>query len=598
MTIARKWTAALFMGTVAAATGALLLPAARPPAMIAARRDLTFRGLDGAAVPGVRSGVKATVVLFLSTQCPIANRYGPRIAALNKNFGPRGVRFLAAYPNNRETNADVRKAAAARGYTFGVVRDPDAAVARAVGATATPEAVVLGPDGKTLYHGPIDGDPFAADTKKTYLANALRAILAGKPAPKAGDFIPGCRIEEPAAVTSTAITYADQVQPILRAQCEPCHHDGGPAPFTLANYKQAKSWSEMIKIVTRDGRMPPWKPAADFGHFDAERRLTPEQKTTLAKWTEAGAPLGDAKKVMPPKSWPKGWMLGAPDQTVQMAEPYHLAAEGDDVYRCYSVDPGVTEDRWLSGMEVRPGNLAVVHHVIVFLDRRGVSKAMDDADPEPGYHSSGGGVGFLDAEFVGGWAPGNYPRLVPDGMGISIPKGSRLVIQVHYHKNGQPETDLTRVGLHWAKAPVDKPIHVAPIVNAGFKLPPGQDNIPVQATMIAPSDVHLLGVLPHMHNRGKSMQAVANLPDGATVPLIKIPNWDFNWQDSYFYKEPIALPKGTKVVLDAVYDNSANNPRNPDPTVEVGWGEQTNDEMCLMFAIFTVDGEHRLAARK
>lgn len=597
MPATRRWTAALFMGAVAAGVGALVSPAARPPALAAAKPAITFKALDGGTVPAVSGDAKATVVLFLSTQCPMANRYGPRIAALNKNFGPRGIRFLAVYPNNRETDAEVKKAAETRGYTFGVVRDRDAVAARALGAEATPTAVVLGPDGSALYTGPIDGNPFAANTKKTYLADALRAILAGKPAPKAGDFLPGCRIEVPADVTSTAITYANQVQPILRAQCEPCHHDGGPAPFTLANYKQAKSWSQMIQIVTEDGRMPPWKPAPDFGHFDGERRLSAGEKATLAKWAEAGAPLGNASKVMPPKTWPKGWMLGAPDQTIQMAEPYHLAAEGDDVYRCYSVDPNVTEDRWLSGLEVRPGNLAVVHHVIVFLDRRGVSKALDDADPEPGYHSDGGGVGFLDAEFVGGWAPGNYPRLAPDGMGISIPKGSRLVIQVHYHKNGQAETDLTKVGLHWAKAPVDKPIHVAPILNVGFKLPPGKKDIPVQASMVAPTDVHLLGVLPHMHNRGSSVQSVANLPDGTTIPLIKIPKWDFNWQDSYWYKEPIALPKGTKVVLDTTYDNSADNPRNPDPTATVGWGEQTNDEMCLMFAIFTIDSEHRLAAK-
>jgi hypothetical protein len=353
----------------------------------------------------------------------------------------------------------------------------------------------------------------------------------------------------------------------------------------------------MIKTVTQDGRMPPWKPAPNFGHFDAERRLTDADKATLAKWAAAGAPLGDAKKVLPPKSYPQGWMLGAPDETIQPDQPYHLAAAGDDVYRCYSVDPNATSDRWLSGLEVRPGALAVVHHVIVFLDPHGESKALDDADPQPGYHSDGGGVGVNSAAFVGGWAPGNYPRLAPDGMGIRIPKGSRLVIQVHYHKNGESATDLTRVGLHWAKAPVDKPIHVAPILNAGFKLPPGQKDIPVHAEMTAPADVHLIGVLPHMHNRGSSIQSSAVLPDGTVEPLIKIARWDFNWQDSYFYKEPIALPKGSKINLEATYDNSADNPRNPDPTKTVGWGEQTNDEMCLMFAIYTVDGEHLLTAK-
>jgi hypothetical protein len=586
---------AVFIGVVTAGLVAPLVSNVRGPAPAAART--TFIGLDGGTVSGTSPDARATVAIFLSTQCPMANRYGPRIVALEKAFGPRGFRFLAVYPNNRETDAEVKKSATARGYTFGVVRDPGATVARAVGAVATPEVAVFAANGKTLYKGPIDDNPFVSTSGKPYLARALTAILAGNPAPKPGKYVPGCRIEEPAKVTSVAVTYANQVQPILRANCEPCHHANGPAPFTLANYKQARSWAKMAKIVTQDGRMPPWKPAANFGHFDGERRLTNAQIATLAKWADAGAPLGDAQKVLPPQSFPNGWMLGEPEQTIQPDTTYHLAAEGDDVYRCYSVDPSVSEDRWLSGLEVRPGNMAVVHHVIVFLDKRGVSKAMDDADPEPGYHSSGGGVGFLDAEFVGGWAPGNYPRLVPDGMGIRIPKGSRLVIQVHYHKNGQAESDLTRIGLHWAKAPVDKPIHVAPILNAGFKLPPGKKDIPVHAEMTAPADVHLLGVLPHMHNRGSSIQSTAVRPDGSTEPLIKIADWDFNWQDSYFYKQPIALPKGSKINLEATYDNSADNPKNPDPTAEVGWGEQTNDEMCLMFAIYTIDGEHLLTAR-
>jgi hypothetical protein len=343
--------------------------------------------------------------------------------------------------------------------------------------------------------------------------------------------------------------------------------------------------------------MPPWKPASGYGEFRDEPkiRLAGRELATLASWADAGAPLGDAKQIPPARHFTDGWQLGQPDAVLMPAKPYQLAASGDDVYRNFVIKTSFPEDRYVSAVEVRPGNRAVVHHVINYLDGLGAAAKLDgkDNDGQPGY-TTFGGPGFLPTGSLGGWAPGNDPYFLPDGVAMKLPKGANIVLQVHYHRDGKPETDLTKVGLHFVRKPVDKQIYYPFAINAWFQIPPNASRHEVRATAVIGEDSHALSVIPHMHLLGREMKLQAKLPDGTEKPLVWIKDWDFNWQATYYFKEPIALPKGTKIELLAYYDNSAGNPRNPpgNRTRTITWGEQTTDEMCIAFIGVTHDAEH------
>lgn len=396
----------------------------------------------------------------------------------------------------------------------------------------------------------------------------------------------------PAANKARRLTYARDIAPIIQKNCAVCHHPGEVAPFSLVSYDDIKKRAKQISLVAQSRVMPPWK-ADSHGEFLDERRLTEDEIAALTSWADAGAPLGDPKQLPPAPTYRSGWKLGDPDLVVGMSEPYSVAADGRDVYRCFVIPTDYKEDRYVSALEVHPGNRAVVHHVIAYLDTSGQGRALDAKDPGPGYTSSGGGPGFLPAGFLGGWAPGNEPRLLPDGVGTLLPKGSDIVLEVHYHKDGKPETDKTEVGVHFCKTPVDKRLRMLPILNPFFKLEPGDSNAIVRAGFPIWQDITVLGVTPHMHLLGRDMQVSAKLPDGAAKKIVHVPDWDFNWQITYMFKEPLKLPKGTELSLVARYDNSEQNPRNPNtPPKPVTWGEQTTDEMCIAFLGYTVDSEH------
>ena len=397
--------------------------------------------------------------------------------------------------------------------------------------------------------------------------------------------------------TAAVPNYAQQIAPILRARCEGCHRTGEVAPFTLQNYDQAKKWASSLKRVTLSGYMPPWKPAPGYGSLKEEHRLLmPKSEVDLlAKWVDIGSPAGDLKLAPKPAKYSPGWSLGKPDMILQPTKAYQLSAEGDDVYRHFVVDPHFNEDTWVRGVECHAGNRAVVHHVINYIDASSESVKLDqnNKDGQPGY-SSFGSPGFQPAGMLGGWAPGNAPWTTPDGIALKVPKGSKIVIEVHYHKNGKVETDLTKVGLYFARTQVEKELHTGMAVNFWFNIPPGAKHYKAVAESPVRADSHVLAVLPHMHYLGKEIKVWATKPDGLDVPMVWIKNWDFNWQMAYPFTEPIALPRGSKIHLEAYFDNSADNPRHPTPKKlkAVTFGEQTTDEMCLAFVTFTRDKEH------
>ncbi len=547
---------------------------------------------------------KASVFLFVSGQCPVSNVYTPRMNALAAAYGPRDVQVFAVYSDRQESATDITKHAKEHGVKFPVVKDGNNTLADRLGAKMTPEAIVLDATGAVRYRGRIDDNPVATRVSVHDLNLALDAVLAGKPVARPEALAVGCAIRRNAApvlAKAGVPTYARDIAPILRTKCEGCHRPGEVAPFSLQNYAQASAWASDIKRFTMNRQMPPWKPAPGYGDFQETdaHTLSETELNTIAKWADNGAPLGDLKQMPAPRKFVQGWQLGEPDVVITPEKPFHLSADGDDVYRNFVVKSNFDEDRYISAVEVRAGNPAIVHHVIGYIDsikQNGAyaSEKLEAStqDGQPGY-TSFGGPGFVPTGMMGGWAPGNDPHFLPQGVGTFVPKGARIVVQVHYHKDGKPETDLTRLGVHFCRGTVQKAVAGGWALNFFFQIPPGDPHYRAEATMTVTEDQHLFAVTPHMHLLGREMKVWASLPDGTEKPLVWIKDWDFNWQATYFLKEPMALPKGTKVHMFAYYDNSSQNSRNPlkDKPRTVGWGEQTTDEMCIAFFSTTKDAE-------
>lgn len=399
--------------------------------------------------------------------------------------------------------------------------------------------------------------------------------------------------KKPTGPKPAAVTYAKDIAPIIQKNCLTCHRAGEVAPFALENYKQAAAKAQMLKLVTTKRSMPPWK-AESHGEFLDERRLSDGEIATIAKWADSGAQEGDKKVTPPNPKFRSGWKIGEPDAIFGMQETYQVGPEGRDEYHCFVIPTNYTEDKWVSAVEVHPGNRAIVHHVIAYIDQNGKARKLDEADPGPGYvnPTPGAGPGFFPTAFFGGWAPGNDSRMLPPGIGNLLPKGADLVLEVHYHRDGKPELDKTEIGLTFCKGPVEKRLRMMPVANLGIKIPAGEADHVEKAQMPISQDITVLAVTPHMHMLGKSARMSATLPDKSTRPLVYLPGWDFNWQLNYMFKQPVKLAKGSQVNLEVHYDNSDKNPKNPSrPSRNVTWGEQTTDEMCIGFVAYIADNE-------
>ena len=410
-----------------------------------------------------------------------------------------------------------------------------------------------------------------------------------------------------AGASPPAPTFTRDIAPIVYTNCVSCHRPGEVAPFPLISYQDLKKHADQIATVTGSRFMPPWKPEPGYGHFVGERRLTDDQIKLIGDWAGNGAPEGDAKELPPLPKFPEGWALGEPDMIVKVPKPFELAADGDhgrDVYRCFVIPLDFPEDKYVTAVEFRPGNRKIVHHALFFLDTSGAARAKEAAttDGQPGY-STFGGPGFVPTGGLGGWAPGATPSPLPQGWARKLRQGSDLVIQEHLHPSGKPETEQSTLGIYFAK---EKPARIAAgtaLRNFRINISPGDSNYVVTANLKVPFDVDLIGITPHAHLICRDMIANATLPDGQQVPLIWIKDWDFNWQGQYRYAEPLRLPAGTVIDMKYTYDNSAGNERNPNnPPKRVRFGEQTTDEMAILFLQFspvhTADWLKILGARR
>lgn len=407
----------------------------------------------------------------------------------------------------------------------------------------------------------------------------------------------------PHSSVASNYTFSEHIAPIIWKHCVSCHRDGEIAPFSLTNYEEVAENALTIAAVTKSRFMPPWKPT-QYARYADERGLTDDEIQILADWAAAGAPQGDPSKTPPLPVFPKGSQLGIPDVVLSMPEEFTVKADFKDEYRNFVIPFSFSSDKNISAVEFRPGNPAVVHHVLMWIDTTGKARKMDAADPLPGY-SGFGGAGFDDAIVLpAAWVPGTVPRFFPDKMGVRIPKNADLVMQIHYAPSGSMQKDQSTVNIFYSDDKSIRQIREAAI--NPMHLAGGRSSFLVKAETInrfkgvldVPYDFSLMSIAPHMHLIGKKAKSYAITPKGDTIKLIAIDDWDFNWQGSYTFKKLIKIPKGAKLYYEAEYDNTSNNPLNPNnPPRVVRWGENTTDEMflCYIFGTLYLPGDENIS---
>jgi mono/diheme cytochrome c family protein len=377
--------------------------------------------------------------------------------------------------------------------------------------------------------------------------------------------------------SASQVTFTKDVASILYKSCAECHRPGEIAPMSLLTYQEARPWAKSIRERVVERSMPPWSADPKYGHWANDPRLSQKEIDTIVAWVSAGAPKGDDKDLPPLPKFTEGWTIGKPDVVLEMKEEYTVPAEGTVPYLYFSMPTGFTEDKWIQAMEIRPGNRKVVHHVIAF------AQDADVRDPNPG----GEGEFRRGRTHLGGITPNKTGIVYGPGMARLIKKGSNIVFQMHYTTNGQVAKDRTKIGFVFSKEPAKKILMTGNAANARFVIPPGDPNYEVRSSRTFDEDVLITSFMPHMHVRGKDFVYTAVYPDGRSEILLNVPKYDFNWQLTYIPKEPIALPKGTRLDCVAHFDNSAKNKFNPDPTREVRWGDQTWEEMMIGWYTFT-----------
>jgi mono/diheme cytochrome c family protein len=377
-------------------------------------------------------------------------------------------------------------------------------------------------------------------------------------------------------------TFARDVAPILFRHCAACHRPGEVAPFPLLEYRDARKRAGQLVETTATGHMPPWKAVAGHGEFRNENRLSPAALDVLKRWAEAGAPEGDAQDLPPRPRFAEGWQLGAPDLVVRMPRRYEVAAEGPDIHRNFVIRVTVPEGTYVRAVEYRPENRSVVHHAALALDPANAMRERDGKDGAPGF-TQVAFPGRLLPGPAGFWVPGKEAQPLPEGVAVVWPKGADLVLQLHLHPTGKPESEQSSVGFHFTDVPPRRSLRGIVLNAKGLDVPAGEPAHVTRDSRTLDRDTRIFGIFPHMHLIGRSVRVAATLPDGGTRSLLRIDHWDFDWQFYHEYASPVLLPQGTRIDVEYVHDNSAANPRNPHvPPQRIVYGEQSTNEMAAL----------------
>ena len=535
--------------------------------------DIRFlpRGLDEV------SGEKATVLVFTTLECPIARRYLPRVIELEQEFHDAGVALALVNAGAGDSMLAVSTDMVERGIEFPVLKDFDGSAIQALGITRTPEAAVLDKDGRLVYRGRIDDQYRIGGARpvsgRADLREAIVDVLAGRPVRESRTPVDGCKLTLPDVAGDEDLTWSGHVAPILYAHCVGCHRPSGAAPFSLLGASSATKRAQMIGEVVAQRRMPPWFASDAHGEFSNRRGLSDEERATIRAWVAGGAAVGDRSSAPEPPTFPPSeWKIGEPDLVVSQVGTESLPADGYIPYRYLLLQHIFMSDTWVSAVEIRCDNEPVLHHANLAFVKVGEKYRPDN--------------------FITGKVPGGDPMVLGSGAAVLIPAGSMLGLQAHFVTTGEPEAAKLSVGLRFPREKVRRRLYHRQITNLRFEIPPHARAHAVRASWTPKQGITGLGMFSHMHLRGRDMTFTAVSSDDARETLLMVPNYSFDWQQSYRFPEGGRdFPAGTRFEVVAHYDNSEFNPYNPDPTAAVRFGLQTYHEMMYGFFFYYISGE-------
>jgi hypothetical protein len=408
-------------------------------------------------------------------------------------------------------------------------------------------------------------------------------------------------------------TFSKDVAPILYKHCTTCHRPGEIAPMSLLTYQEARPWARAIRDNVRNGVMPPWHADPAHGKWANDRSLSPQERDTLVRWVDAGAPEGNKRDLPPAPEYAAGWTIGKPDVVVTMEQEYAVAAQGEIPYQYFEMQTNFTEDKWIQALEVRPGNRSVVHHILVYArapqsTRRPPAfrmqnppgplsphqmKEMEAAKANPELAQKLRQESNRRGNLIAQIAPGTNATVFAPGSAMLLQAGTVLTFQVHYTTNGTAATDRSSIGFRLAKEAPAREVYATAMMNPRFMIPAGAADHPVEAKMEFLEDVTIYSLAPHTHLRGKKWEYTLTYPDGRSEVILAVPTYDFNWQTDYVFATPLRVPKGATLKSVAHYDNSKENKANPDSTQPVYWGDQTWEEMQYTGIMYSIDKEAR-----
>jgi hypothetical protein len=533
------------------------------------------------------------VLFFLDNNCPVARQYAPTMSRLHAEFQAKGMAFYGIYPNARVHVLAMAQHALADDLPFPVFLDREQKLAKLLEVSVTPEVVVIDAQWHKVYQGAIDNQfkkgGRISDATKNYLRDALTSFLANEPVAEPFTRASGCPLESNQRVAAQQpVTFHRDIEPIIQRNCQVCHREKGVAPFALGNYNDVFYSAERIREVVEERRMPPWHGYAnpELGKLKNSKQLSEEEISAITNWVEQGSPQGDPKDAPPPKTWPaaEAWEIGKPDYVYKI-KPFTVPKNGVLDYQFFRVPLRFAEDRWFDGVEVKPGNAAVVHHVGLHVVPAGDAEYQGFAGMTALY-----GLSTELATLINDYVPGDTYNAVkyPAGNAVRIPKNTDLVFEVHYTPNNQSAVvDQSMVAFQWAKEPPREEVRTKvfrkPV--GRFRIPPGDPHFRMEDTYYFKNDVYLDAVRPHFHYRGKAfkLEIIERNPNTDEIarrtPVVTVPIYDPDWQRTYELEQPLFLPAGTELLATGLFDNSPFNPRNPNPTKEVLWGQQSEDEM-------------------
>jgi hypothetical protein len=516
------------------------------------------------------SDAKAVVLMVHGCGCPIVRNALPGLKEIRERYRAQGVEFLLINSNLQDDRTAVAKETTEFAIDFPILLDRTQLIGESLGVTRTADVFVIDPPSWTLvYRGPID-DRLAYGKQKpaathAYLRAALDALLAGEPVAVAQAETAGCLVHLPERERReqhAQISYSEVVAPLLMRRCASCHRAGGVAPWAMTGYTTVRGFAPMMREVVRTGRMPPWHADPHYGSFVGDRSMTEEEIRTLVHWIEAGAPRGEGPDPLAGlESARSEWTLGEPDLVVEVPA-FEVPATGVVDYQYPRLPNPMDRDVWVRAVEIIPGERSVVHHVLAGID-----------DPARSVHRAGQ-IGEL-----GGYAPGKNPVPYPQDTGVLLRKEASLRFQMHYTPNGKATTDRTRVGYYFHREPPRFALQTTFLMTPSLLIPAHAKAHTESVEHLLERDIVLYSLMPHAHLRGRAARFTAYYPDGGEEILLSVPKYDFGWQTTYALRSPKRLPAGTRIVFDMTWDNSAQNPANPDPARDVPWGDQTWDEM-------------------